>query len=332
MTADARADARGHAADERERTGSTALERRPAVVGHRWPSAAGPDEPVPAWQVVDADLRARHGLCAAWWRARARWALRWRRRRRRPRVGDARSRCLAVCSKCAVCVTVCAKNLSTPGFHVSECVCIRHTFDTYIHLTPTASTDRLTHVSEYHYMHQPKHVYEHVRRLRNAAARPGGYARSRSQACRSVPSLRPLPAHAAPTALRSSPSTGDRLPAVRAEKARQDGATHRREPQRAALSIATDAQTTRSIDGKQPPPNKHSLGVLAAPRAPHLHEHRTNTEALLRPPSTSMPRSCRTDRGGHRAESDVEETSARRKRSAESGSRDHGRGRDKRHG
>ena len=31
-----------------------ALERRPAVVGHRWPSAAGPDEPVPAWQVVDA--------------------------------------------------------------------------------------------------------------------------------------------------------------------------------------------------------------------------------------------------------------------------------------
>ena len=53
MTADARADARGHAADERERTGGTALERRPAVVGHRWPSAAGPDEPVPAWQVVE---------------------------------------------------------------------------------------------------------------------------------------------------------------------------------------------------------------------------------------------------------------------------------------
>ena len=49
--------------------------------------------------------------------------------------------------------------------------------------------------------------------------------------------------------------------------------------------------------------------------------HRTKTEAPLRPPSTSMPRSCRTDRGGHWAESDVEETSARRKRSAESGSR-----------
>ena len=48
MTADARADARGHAADERERTGGAALERRPAVVGHRWPSAAGPDKPDPA--------------------------------------------------------------------------------------------------------------------------------------------------------------------------------------------------------------------------------------------------------------------------------------------
>ena len=34
MTADARADARGHAADGRERTGGAALERRPAVVGH----------------------------------------------------------------------------------------------------------------------------------------------------------------------------------------------------------------------------------------------------------------------------------------------------------
>ena len=35
------------------------------------------------------------------------------------------------------------------------------------------------------------------------------------------------------------------------------------------------------------------------------------TEALLRPPSTSMPRSCRTDRGGHRAVSGVEDASAR---------------------
>ena len=34
MTADARADARGRAAHERERTGGAALERRPAVVGH----------------------------------------------------------------------------------------------------------------------------------------------------------------------------------------------------------------------------------------------------------------------------------------------------------
>ena len=175
-------------------------------------------------------------------------------------------------AQCAVCVSVRRKNSSAHGFRASEGVYVRHVFHTNTQLTLTISTDRLRHVSEYHYTHQPKHVYEHVRRLRNAAARPGGYARSRSQACRSVPSLRPLPAHAAPTALRSSPSTGDRLPAVRVEKAHQDGATHQREPQRAALSIATDAQTTRSIDGKQPPPNKHSLGVLAAPRAPHLHE------------------------------------------------------------
>ena len=60
--------------------------------------------------------------------------------------------------------------------------------------------------------------------------------------------------------------------------------------------------------------------------------HHTNTEALLRPPSTSMPRSCRTDRGGHQAVSDVGETSARCKGGAESGSRAHGRGPMDRHG
>ena len=145
MTADARADARGHAAHERERTGGAALERRPAVVGHRWPSAAGPDEPAPAWQVVYAGLRVRQGLCAAWWRACARWALRWRRRRRRRRVGDARVRRLAECS--SVCMCDCtSKNRFAPDFCASDCVCIRHIFDTNIHLTLMTSTDRLTHV------------------------------------------------------------------------------------------------------------------------------------------------------------------------------------------
>ena len=134
------------------------------------------------------------------------------------------------------------------------------------------STDRLRHVSEYHYTHQPKHVYEHVRRLRNAAARPGGNARSRSQACRSVSSLRPLPAHAARTAQRRSPSTEDRLPAVCAEKALQVGAPRRREPRRAALPTANDAQSARSVGSEQQPPTSHSMVMRAAPRAPHLHE------------------------------------------------------------
>ena len=151
-------------------------------------------------------------------------------------------------------------------------MCIRYIFDTNTHLILMASTDRLTHVSEYHYTHQPTHGYEHVRRLRNAAARPGGYTRSRSQACRSVPSLRPLPAHTAPTAQRHSPSTADRLPAVCAEKALQDGAPRRREPQRAALPTANEAQSARSVGSEQQPPASHSRVMRAAPRAPHLHE------------------------------------------------------------
>eukprot|EP00966_Prymnesium_polylepis_P092156 2133617-Prymnesium_polylepis.1 len=107
MTAEARADARGHAADERERTGGTALERRPAVVGHRWPTAAGPDELVPAWQVVVAGLRAWHGRCTAWRRARGRRALRWSRRRRRRRANDARLRSFWLCALSVLCMCVC---------------------------------------------------------------------------------------------------------------------------------------------------------------------------------------------------------------------------------
>ena len=175
----------------------------------------------------------------------------------------------------------------------------------------TTSTDRQTHVSEYHYTHQPKHGYEHVRRLRCAAARPGGYARSRSQACRSVPSLRPLPAHAARSAQRRSPSTEDRLPAVCAEKALQDGAPRRREPQRAALPTANETQSARSVGSEQQPPTSHSLVMYAAPRTPHLHEARRNTEALLRPPTTSMPRLYRGDRCGYRAEPDVKDANSK---------------------
>ena len=120
MTADARADACGHAADERERTSGTALEHRPAVVGHRWPTAAGPDELVPAWQVVVAGLRAWHGRCTAWRRARGRRALRWSCRRRRRRANDARLRRLALCSKCAVCMSVRAKTRFAPDFRASQ--------------------------------------------------------------------------------------------------------------------------------------------------------------------------------------------------------------------
>ena len=95
------------------------------------------------------------------------------------------------------------------------------------------------------------------------------------------------------------------------EKALQDEAPRRREPRRAALPTANDAQSARSVGSEQQPPTSHSLVMHAAPRARHLHEARTKTEALLRPPTTSMPRSCRTDRGGHWAESDVEDSKAK---------------------
>ena len=79
------------AASRRSGTGLVHPAISARAAGH-WPSVAGSDEHVPAWQVVDADLRVRHGLCAAWRRARARRALRWRRRPRRPRIDDACAR------------------------------------------------------------------------------------------------------------------------------------------------------------------------------------------------------------------------------------------------
>ena len=185
---DARASARGHAAGAPELKGGMALERWPAVVGHRWPSAAGPDERVPAWQAVDADLRVRHGLCAAWWRARGRRALRWRRVRRVRRVERCALRRYVCGHQCTVCVSVRRKNRSARDFRASQGVYIRYIFGTNTHHTRTTSTDRLTHGSQCHCAHQPKRGYEHVRHTRHAPARPASYARSRSQASRSAPS------------------------------------------------------------------------------------------------------------------------------------------------
>ena len=71
MAPDARAAARGLAADARERKGGMAFERRSAVVGHRRPTAAGCDVRTRVWQAVEARLPARHGRCAAGQRARS---------------------------------------------------------------------------------------------------------------------------------------------------------------------------------------------------------------------------------------------------------------------
>ena len=104
----------------------------------------GPDEPVPVWQVVAADVRVRHGVCAAWRRARARRALWWRCRRRRRRADDARVCGARLCVLAVVYmnVSVRGKNSSAPGFRTLECLCVRHVFDTNTHLM--TSTDRLT--------------------------------------------------------------------------------------------------------------------------------------------------------------------------------------------
>ena len=103
---DARASARGHATGAPERKGGMALERRPAVVGHRWPTAAGLDVRARAWQAVEPRLRVLHGRCTAWRRARGRRALRWWRVRRVRRVGRCALRRDAACSQCTVCVSV----------------------------------------------------------------------------------------------------------------------------------------------------------------------------------------------------------------------------------
>jgi hypothetical protein len=120
MAPDARAIARGHAAGAPELKGGMALERRSAVVGHRWPTAAGPDERVPAWQAVVAGLRAWHGRCTAWRRARGRRALRWRRVRRARRVGRCAVHAMYACSQCAVCVSERVCTRSAPVVRASQ--------------------------------------------------------------------------------------------------------------------------------------------------------------------------------------------------------------------
>ena len=120
MAPDARAAARGHAADARERKGGMACERRSAVVGHRRPTAAGCDVRTRVWQAVEVRLPARHGRCAARQPARGRRTLRWLRRRRRRRVVDARVSRLVWCSQCAVCVSVRVCWRSAPGLFASD--------------------------------------------------------------------------------------------------------------------------------------------------------------------------------------------------------------------
>ena len=184
----------------------------------------------------------------------------------------ARIRRLAVCSQCAVCVSVRRKNSSAPGFRASKGVYVRHIFDTNTHHMRTTSIDRLTHGSQYHCAHQPKRGYEHVRHTTCAPARPAGYARSRSQASRSAPSLRPLPAHAARSTQLRSPSTEGILTPVHHRRAHKDEALRRREARRAALPVANDAQSARSVGSEQQPPTSHSMVMHAAPQSPHLHE------------------------------------------------------------
>ena len=272
MAPDPRATARGHAAGAPVLKGGMALERRPAVVGHLWPIAAGSDERALLWQAVAAGLRALHGCCTARWRARGRRVLRWRRMRRARRVERCALRRYVCGHQCTVCVSVRRKNRSAPDFRASQGVYIRYIFGTNTHHTRTTSTDRLTHGSQYHCAHHPKRGYEHVRHTTCAPARPAGYARSRSQECRSVPPLRPLPAHAARSTQLRSPSTEGILTPVHHRRAHKDEALRRREARRAALPVANDAQSARSVGSEQQPPTSHSLVMHVAPRAPHLQK------------------------------------------------------------
>ena len=189
------------------------------------------------------------------------------------------------------------------------------------------STDRLTHVSEYHYTHQPKHGYEHVKRLRCATARPGGNARSRSQACRSVLPLRPLPAHAARTVQRRSPSRVEIWgQSKRRERTKMKPHADARLGEQRCRPQTTRNRRARSAASSSRPRRTRCSCTPLLERLTSMR-HRTNTEALLRPPSTSMPRSCRTDRGGHRAVSGVEDASARPDMGVERGSDASDRGR-----
>ena len=103
-------------------------------------------------------------------------------------------------------------------------------------------------------------------------------------------------------------------------QAHKDDATHRREPQPAALSTARNAQSMRSIGSAQRPPKSHSLVMRAPLELFGSVWHRTNTEAQLRPPTTSVPRMDRAHRGGHWAEPHVEDATSRLDLGAERGS------------
>ena len=76
----------------------------------------------------------------------------------------------------------------------------------------------------------------------------------------------------------------------------------------------------RSIGSAQRPPKSHSLVMRAPLELFGSVWHRTNTEAQLRPPTTSVPRMDRAHRGGDWAEPHVEDATSRLDLGAERGS------------
>ena len=97
-----------------------AMEGWPAVVGHRWSTAAGLDERALLWQVVAAGLCALHGRCTARRRARGRRVLRWRRLRRARRVERCALRRYVCGTQCTVCVSVRVCTRSAPVVRASQ--------------------------------------------------------------------------------------------------------------------------------------------------------------------------------------------------------------------
>ena len=117
-------------------------------VGHRSAVAGRSDAHVPAWQVVDADLRIRHGLCAARRMVLGQRTLLWRV----SGVGGALSIARADAWLCALsvrCMCLCVVKIAP---HLGFALQNVYTFDIFSIPTLTLrARHRLTdsHVSEY---------------------------------------------------------------------------------------------------------------------------------------------------------------------------------------